>query len=540
MTAAVGIMTKVPRLGHSKTRLARALGVDAALALHQAFLRDEVATLAPDATWDLYLVHDAPRDPGEQALLDGIAGAHTKRLIPGTPDLAHELLEAFRLLLRDHDRVVLVGGDVPHLSRSLVQQAIAALDDADVVIGPGPDGGYYLVGMRAPHDVFTTVTMGGDRAERATVAAARALGLKVAWTAPLVDLDEAQDLLALESLPSSTAPHTRAVVAGLDRSAIALRLPTELQVEVTSRCNLKCETCILTHARPNAPADLTLDDFRRITAGLALGRVAFQLNGEPLLNPDLFAMVALARSGGAYTVVNTNGTLLDERRCEALIASGVDEVRVSVDTVDAAKHRVIVGADILERVLDGVRTLAAARGTTRRPRIGLWMIAMRSTIATLPDLVRTAAAVGADEVYLQRLVLTGHGVAVERESIHGCAAEFEDVFVRAEVIAAEAGIALRAAGRQSLRDSLTTPPGGNPRAGCWRPWRSAVVTSDRRVLPCCISSFTTPYADLSCGDLEREGWETVWNGERYQAVRRGILGGEPARACRGCGERWSL
>lgn len=540
MTAAVGIITKVPRRGHSKTRLARALGADAARDLHVAFVRDEVAALGGSLRWDLFVVHDAPRDGDERALLTGLMGERATGVIPGAPDLAHELLEAFRLLLRDHDRVVIVSGDVPHVSSELVEQALDALDRADLVLGPGPDGGYYLVGLRAPHDVFTGVALGGDRAERATVAAARSQGLEVAWVAPVVDLDEAQDLLVLDGLPASVAPHTRAVVAGLDRAAVAVRLPAELQIEVTSRCNLKCETCILAHARPNAPADLTLDDYRRITAGLTLGRVAFQLNGEPLLNPDLFGMIALAHAGGAETVVNTNGTLLDERRCAALIASGVDEVRVSVDTVDPIKHRVIVGADILDRVLAGVRTLAAVRGSARRPRIGLWMIAMRSTIATLPELVRAAADVGADEVYLQRLVLTGHGVAVDRESIHDQAAEFEPVFVAAEAAAAETGVALRAAGRRQLRESLTTAPGDNPRAGCWRPWRSAVVTADRRVLPCCISSFTTPYADLSCGDIEREGWASIWNGERYQAVRRGILDGEPARACRGCGEKWSL
>ena len=190
------------------------LGDEAADALHRAFLEDEVATLS-SADWQLYFVHDAVQNATEQALLDALAGPNTRRLVPGAPDLAHEMLEAFRALLQSHDRVVLVGGDMPHLSRDLVEQGLSALDHADVVLGPGPDGGYYLVGLRALHDVFTTVALGGGSVERATVAAARALGLEVAWTAPLTDLDEAGDLRVLESLPASVAPRTRAVIARL-------------------------------------------------------------------------------------------------------------------------------------------------------------------------------------------------------------------------------------------------------------------------------------------------------------------------------------
>jgi MoaA/NifB/PqqE/SkfB family radical SAM enzyme len=169
------------------------------------------------------------------------------------------------------------------------------------------------------------------------------------------------------------------------------------------------------------------------------------------------------------------------------------------------------------------------------------MLATRLNIEELPDLVRLAAEIGVEEVYLQRLVLTGHGLAIPEQSLHGGVDdEMRAIVARAEAVATETGVALSASGRKPILDSLSACGTDNPRLGCWRPWRSAVVTAGRRVVPCCISSFTTPYEVLEMGHLGEQTWEEVWNGERYQAVRRGILEGSPYASCHGCAEDWSL
>ncbi len=539
---AVAVISRVPRLGRSKTRLARTLGAEAALALHRTMVRDELEQLHAPQRWDLFLLHDEPDDDGERAALDELRGRLAASLVPGEAGLARELRGGFRELLATYERAVIVSADVPHLPPALVERALAALDDADLVLGPGPDGGYYLVGLKEPHDVFTSIGMGTAAVERATVALAGRLGLTVAHVAPLTDVDEAQDLLVLDHASEDVARHTRAAAAGLERAEVAVQLPTELQLEVTSRCNLKCSACLRTHVPLQADADLTLADYRRITAGLPqLQRVAFQLNGEPLMCDDLFAMVREASAAGVDTVVNTNGVLLDARRRAEVLSSGLGELRVSLDGTRRETLLQMVGADTLERVTERVAALIEERGEARTPRVSLWMIATRRNVAELPDLVRLAARIGVDEVYMQRLVLTGHGVARADESLHGKVdAEIEAIIAEAEQAAAQAGIALRASGRRPLLQSLTPPTDDNPWLGCWRPWRSAVVAADGRVLPCCISSFTEPYETLSRGDLADQDWAEIWNGEPYRALRRALLDGEPLACCGGCGVDWSL
>ncbi len=541
---AVAVITKIPRPGHSKTRLARSLGEEAALALHRAMLEDVLAALDRPEAWQLYLIHDRPEGPGEAAELAALSDGRALSLVPDQPDLAHELLASFRALTGAHEGVVIVSADVPHLEAERVQEALDALGRVDLVLGPGPDGGYYLVGQREAHDVFTPIPMSTGAVERATVALAGRLGLAVESVATMTDIDEAQDLLALVDAPPEAAPRTRAAVDKLERSELAPALPRELQIEVTSRCNLRCSACLRSHTTLAPDRDLELEAFRRIVGGLpALERVAFQLNGEPLLAPHVFTMIAEVAARGAWTVMNSNGVLLDEARRAALLASGLHELRISMDGATAATVRAMAGADVFERVSGNVAALVRERGGAARPRVGLWMIATLQTLPELPELIWHAARLGADEVYVQRLVLTGRGAATEARSAHGRVPDggvLASAIEEAERVAAEVGVALRASGRQRVLESLRPVEGPDPQRGCFRPWRSAVVTAEGRVLPCCISSFTRHYDDLELGDLREATWADIWNGERYRTLRRGLLEGEPAACCQGCGVSWSL
>ena len=540
--AAVGVISKLPRLGRTKTRLARTLGQEATLDLHEAFVLDELEQLTSPEQWDLYVVHDQPRSASDRRVLADLLAERAASLVPDRKGLAAELLGAFRLLLRRHDRAVIVSADVPHLDATRVEVALAALDRADVVLGPGPDGGYWLIGLKEPHDLFTPITMGGDRVTNATIALALARGLRVAELDPLTDIDEAQDLLVLERAPGDLARRTRVVASRLERTPVAVRLPSELQIEATSRCNLSCQACARTHGRLDDEADLSLEDLHRIIDPLPrLERVGFMLNGESMLNHQLPAMIRAARARHAWTVLNTNGTLLTRFRRMDLLDAGLSELRVSLDGATRQTVQRMTGADCLERVLRRVEGMVRDREGRSRPLISVWMLACRSTIRELPELVRLAAGAGVDEVYLQRLVVTGRGCATEQESLFGRVdAEVVSAVVRAEAVAAELGVALRASGRQRLLSSLTPAGEANPQLACWRPWRLAVVTARLRVLPCCISSFVAPYDELAMGDLREQSWEQIWNGERYRALRAGILAGEPPSFCSRCGVRWSL
>ena len=72
------------------------------------------------------------------------------------------------------------------------------MDKADVSIGPTSDGGYYLIGMKAPHEeIFRVCGFGGATALENTLAAGQQAGLEIALTLPCDDVDTPEDLREL-------------------------------------------------------------------------------------------------------------------------------------------------------------------------------------------------------------------------------------------------------------------------------------------------------------------------------------------------------
>ncbi len=87
------------------------------------------------------------------------------------------------------------------------------------MLGPAYDGGYYLIAMRGPHDVFRGIPMSTSRVAQMTIELARSQGLKVSTLETLFDVDELPDLLRLHQLlraDSSLAPATAAQLTMVD------------------------------------------------------------------------------------------------------------------------------------------------------------------------------------------------------------------------------------------------------------------------------------------------------------------------------------
>ena len=103
--------------------------------------------------------------------------------------------------------LVLVGGDVPGLGRDHLEQALGQLhrDPEAVVIGPSPDGGFYLLGTMTPLDsALERVRWCGKRTRRDLIEALERQGRRVHLLEPLADLDRPSDLSAL--LRNTSAP----------------------------------------------------------------------------------------------------------------------------------------------------------------------------------------------------------------------------------------------------------------------------------------------------------------------------------------------
>src|SRR5260370_39174215 len=131
---------------------------------------------------------------------------------------------------------------------------------------------------------------------------------------------------------------------------------------------------------------------------------------EPMLVKNLARMVLYLKNRGTYVLFNTNGTLLNERNGRALIAAGLDELRVSLDAANAQSFRAIRGRDYFNRIIRNVRSFRDLQEREGKglPRVSAWLTGLKETVAELPAFVKLAAEIGVQEVYLQRLVFFEH------------------------------------------------------------------------------------------------------------------------------------
>ena len=348
-------------------------------------------------------------------------------------------------------------------------------------------------------------------------------------------------------IAAPTGKSPREDIVGLAATATPLPAPVEAYFEVANRCNSKCTTCPLTFSPQEQARQLSLEEFKSLVAQLPdLRRAVLQGIGEPLLNRDLSLMISHLKGRGVYTVFNTNAALLTRRRQVELVQSGLDELRVSLDSSTPETYLKIRGIPAFERVVANVGEMVATRRSlgSPTPRISVWTTALRENLAELPDIIDLSARLGVDEVYLQRLVFWGEGLATRSQSIFVSSgrARLERIIDEAERRAALHGLSFRGADALSPRASLLErPPASEPWRACSRPLRLAYITSQGTALPCCIAPFTdAPFESIRLGNYLEDGVDAVWHGAAYQHFREQLYSSEPPASCRNCGLAWSL
>jgi rSAM/selenodomain-associated transferase 1 len=185
------IYAKPPRMGVSKTRLAKGLGPTAARRIAHFTLSRTVRAAMAQRGWVTHL-YTAP-DASLQESLGGIWPQHLERRSQGMGDLTARL----ELGLREapNGPVIFIGADAPDLSIALLRKAVRALNRADAVFGPASDGGFWLFGMnktaRSPSP-FGGVRWSGPHAME-DVWSRLPKTARVTQLPTLIDIDEAED-----------------------------------------------------------------------------------------------------------------------------------------------------------------------------------------------------------------------------------------------------------------------------------------------------------------------------------------------------------
>ena len=230
---AVAVMAKAPRVGRSKTRLCPPFTPEEASLLSAAFIQDITANLALAALDVPLAPYVAFAPAGTEALFAGLLAPGTGLVLadgaiappPGVTGFGLALLHAMQALFAEgYGGVCVLNSDSPDLPTEVLRDATRRLmaPSGEAVLGAAEDGGYYLLGLRAPHPrMFADIAWSTSEVAATTRVRAAALGLRLDELPPWYDVDDAASLWRLLEAGGpggpapSEAPATRALLARL-------------------------------------------------------------------------------------------------------------------------------------------------------------------------------------------------------------------------------------------------------------------------------------------------------------------------------------
>jgi radical SAM protein with 4Fe4S-binding SPASM domain len=236
---------------------------------------------------------------------------------------------------------------------------------------------------------------------------------KIAWNVIFKGrYDFTFDWMPLIVSGMSFAQRRNLLKAGLNlayRRLLAWSWPLNMQIELTSYCNLRCVVCpVGTNELTRGPRAIDIDLFESLLreVGPYLLTLSLWAWGEPLLHPKLDQVLAITRRYPMATLLSTNGQNLNQKRIqEVLRKEPPSQLIVAIDGLCDQSHSLYRKGARLEPALEGVRALSAWKQETgsRLPILHCRFLAMKHNEHELPRLRQFAAENGFDMVSIRSL-----------------------------------------------------------------------------------------------------------------------------------------
>jgi len=270
--------------------------------------------------------------------------------------------------------------------------------------------------------------------------------------------------------------------------------PLTLAIESTAKCNLFCPMC----PRENIyfpPKDMDLALFRKIIdEGKDYLEFAVPYGvGEPLLNPQIFDMIAYCREQGVPSGISTNATVLTEEAGRRLIEAGLDYIILAFDGASRETYeKYRKGADF-DKVRENILGFLAVKKRLRSKIFCiLQMVRLAENRHEIPELIRMWRIEGIDEIRIKKDEVHNEGSAIPG-------------------------------------DNEARPPMRHP---CYLLWRGPMyVHYDGTAYPCCYI-----YPEEPVGNVGRSTLSEIWNSEKMMRLRDAHIRGDLSeyKACQNC------
>jgi radical SAM protein with 4Fe4S-binding SPASM domain len=261
-------------------------------------------------------------------------------------------------------------------------------------------------------------------------------------------------------------------------------LPTNLLIEPTNTCNLKCPGCptgagILT--RPKGY--MSFQNFKKIINEIShsLEMVMLWNYGEPLLNKDIFKMIKYAREKDIRVVTSTNAHFLPGN-IDNLINSKISKIIVSLDGASQKTYEKYRQNGNFHKVVQSIEELCQKKD--KNLVVELQFIIMRHNEHEAPKIKKLAKKLNVDRLSLKSVWFLDKRL------------------------------------REKYKDLLPQNPKYKRKLEqsgyCIRPWYHMTIQWNGDAAPCCYDANCT----INLGNVFKEGVRGIWNGKKFQKFRK--------------------
>jgi MoaA/NifB/PqqE/SkfB family radical SAM enzyme len=299
------------------------------------------------------------------------------------------------------------------------------------------------------------------------------------------------------------------------------------QIELTTRCPLRCKMCIRTESKDWQYQDMALEDFKKILPYLKdVENVILEGWGESLLYQDLAECIRLIKKEGPQVGFVTCGKGLTENRASELVQAGLDFVGFSIAGTTPETHDAIRVNSHLPEIFNAIHLFNGERLRQQldRPKMHLVFLMLKDNIFEVPAVPSFAVEMGIRDVILTNIC---HCINVWQEK-HRLFVwekgenEYEEIVRQAEANAKKLNIRLK---RPSLFGIDVPVCEENP-------LRNLYISVKGEVSPCVYLNppLSSPFKRIFCGkeywvgrvsfgNLFEEPFPAIWHGENYEKFK---------------------
>jgi MoaA/NifB/PqqE/SkfB family radical SAM enzyme len=299
------------------------------------------------------------------------------------------------------------------------------------------------------------------------------------------------------------------------------------QIELTTRCPLRCKMCIRTETEDWQFKDMNFEDFKKILPYLKeVETVVLEGWGESLLYKDLMECICLVKREGSQVGFVTSAKGLTKSRVSELVDAGLDFVGFSIAGTTPEIHDPIRVNSHLPEILDAIQFFHEEKKRRRQtwPKMHLIFLMLKDNIAEVPSVPSFAKNIGIEEVVLTNIC---HVINSWQENQRVFVWEsnkspYEEIVKRAEIKARESKIRLKTPSLSSVDVPVCEE----------NPLRNLYISVEGEVSPCVYlhPPLTSPFKRIFCekehwtekvsfGNIFRDPFPAIWNRRNYEQFR---------------------